>query len=163
MVLNIITIIALFVGPIAAVLISIWLQDRKQNYDAKNRLFITLMAHRKALPSPPDLINALNLIDVLFAKHPTVVRLWHDYYDLLCQTPVIWTTAQHKYLDMLAEIARVLGYESLSQTDIDKFYSPQSQADLVQLQLKIAQDLSRVLENTEHLLVEKKSDKEETP
>lgn len=159
MVLNIITIIALLAGPTAAVLISIWLQDRKQDYDVKNKLFITLMAHRKALPPPPDLVNALNLIDVIFAKHPTVVKLWHEYYDLLCQTPVVWTTAQHKYLDMLSEIARVLGYESLSQTDIDKFYSPQAQADIFQLQLKIAQELSRVLEKTEHFLVQGKSDK----
>lgn len=160
MVLNIITIIALFIGPTAAVLISLWLQRRHQKFDAKNRVFITLMAHRKANPPHPDAVNALNIIDVVFADNGKIVGLWHQYYDLLSQTPVNWPIAFHKYIDLISAMAQSLGYISLAQTDIDKFYQPQSHVDLAQLQLKTFQAFSRVLENTEHFLVEKKSDEE---
>lgn len=164
MLLNIITIIALFSGPIAAVLITLWHQDRKQKIDANKRVFLTLMAHRKALPPNPEWVNALNLIDVIFHDCPQIVALWHEYFALLCQIHNWEESTQqreHKYLELLSAMAQSLGYRDIQQTDMDKFYSPKGQADLVQLQLKIYQELSRVLENTEHFLVEKKSDNEQ--
>ena len=153
---SIIGIIAIIVGPIAAVAITLWHQDRKQKLDAKTRLFLTLMAHRKILPPTFDLVNSLNLIDVIFADHPRVVALWHEYFDLLCQTPIIEPNAQRKYLDLLSEMAKSLDYETLSQTDIDRFYSPIAHGTQAQLNLETQKEFLRVLQNTARFVVDKK-------
>jgi hypothetical protein len=163
MFLTIIGVIAVIVGPIAAVAITLWHQDRKQSFDTQNKLFLTLMAHRKALPPNPEWVNALNVVDVVFANHPNIIALWHDYYNLLHAD---WEKTQqqrdHKYLEMLSAMAQVLGYQSLSQTDIDKFYVPKAYADQLELNAKLQQEWLRVLQNTGKFLVEKKIDDEPT-
>ena len=70
---GIVTIIALIVGPVAAVCITLWYQRRTEKRAAKERLFMTLMAHRRSFPPPPDWTNALNLIDVVYADSPIIV------------------------------------------------------------------------------------------
>lgn len=80
-------IIAVISGPILAVLISLWLQNRKHKKDTQQHLFLTLMAYRKSYPPPNAWVESLNLIDVVFAKHQKVVKLWHEYHDLLSQKP----------------------------------------------------------------------------
>jgi hypothetical protein len=143
-----ITALAIFLGPLAGVIFTLWFQKRKESKDAKQRLFLTLMAHRKANPPTFDLVNGLNLIDVVFAEHREVVSLWHQYYDLLCQSPVNWHLAEPKYLDLLSEMARVMGYGNLLQTDISRFYSPIAHGNQAQLNQDIQQELLRVLKNS---------------
>jgi len=79
--------------------------------------------------------------------------LWHKYYDLLCHDPVNWQLAEPKYLDLLAEMARILGYNKLAQTDISKFYSPRAHGDQAQLSQETQSELLRVLKNTERLVI----------
>lgn len=139
------TLIALFLGPVSAVAITLWHQRRTEKRASKERLFITLMAHRKSFPPTFDWAQALNLIDVVYAKHPKIVKLWHDLYDILCQVPISDQKFNHKYLDLLSAMAKVLGYKTLHQTDIDKFYSPQAHGTHAQQQQELAQELLRVL------------------
>jgi hypothetical protein len=82
----VLTLLALLFSPIIAVCITLWWQNRKEKRDAKRRLFMTLMMHRKFLTPTYDWVNALNLIDVVFADNSNVVTLWHDLYTLY-QTP----------------------------------------------------------------------------
>ena len=153
---------AIFFGPIVAVVISVvitlWHQNRKQRLDSQERLFRTLMAHRKLALPPLEAVNALNLIDVEFANNRRVVELWHEYYNLICQPQVNWGSAYHAYLDLLSAIAKSLGYRELSQTDIDKVYNPQGYAELFDLDWKTRIELLRVLENTARIVVDKKID-----
>ena len=151
-------IIAVISGPIFAVLISLWLQGRKQKKDAQQHLFLTLMAYRKSFPPPNAWVESLNLIDVVFSKHPKIVQLWHEYHDLLSQIPPNLGKWNHKYLELLSEIARKLGYKSLQQIDIDKFYTPTVHGDQMTLNTKIQQEWLRVLENTLAFVVTKKED-----
>lgn len=151
-----ITALAIFLGPLAGVIFTLWFQGRKERKDQQARLFLILMAHRKSNPPTFDLVNGLNLIDVVFAKHRSVVDLWHQYYDLLSQSPVNWHLAEAKYLDLLSEMAKVLGYESLSQTDISKFYSPVAHGNQAQLSQETQQELLRVLKASAHFEVGKK-------
>lgn len=144
---------AIFLGPLAGVLFTLWFQSRKDKADQKNKLFLALMAHRKSMPPSFDLVNGLNLIDAVFAKHPKVVELWHQYYDFLCQTPVNWHLAEAKYLDLLSEIARVLGYNDLSQTSIARFYSPIAHGTQTQLNAEIQLELLRVLKESKSIQV----------
>lgn len=154
-------VIAIVFGPVSAIIISLWYQNRKQKLDTKERLFITLMAHRKALPPPQDLVNALNLINVVFSDCPRVVAQWHEYLDLLNQIQN-WEENQkkreHKYLELLSEMARSLGYRAIQQTDIDKFYTPRGIAEQYEATTKLQQEMLRVFQNTARFLVEKKDD-----
>jgi len=157
MFLNLIAIIAIIVGPVAAVMITLWHQDRKQKIDAKKRLFLSLMAHRKALPPNPEWVNALNVIDVVFADHPNVVSLWHEYYNLLhADMEKTQQQREHKYLEMLSAMANVVGYKSLSQTDIDKFYFPKAYGDQLEINAKVQKEFLRVLENSARFVLDKK-------
>lgn len=150
---NAILALAALLGPVFAVIITLWHQGRKERRDQKFRLFVSLMAHRRSNPPPAEWVGALNLIDAVFADHPKVVKAWHDLYDFLGTTPMDMKRYEHLTLDLLSEIARTLGYRNLKQTDIDKFYSPVAHGEAVQLSDKLQRELLRVLENTERLTV----------
>jgi hypothetical protein len=152
MLLPILTIVAIFLGPLVAVWITLWWQGSKDRRDAQRQLFVKLMAQRKTYPPPYEWVNALNVIDVVFADHQSVVARWHEYYDLLSQKEP--TPAQsYKYLEMLSEMAKVLGFRSLQQTDIDKFYSPYVHGTQAQMLAETQAELLRVLKNTGHFVV----------
>ena len=151
-------IIAVVSGPILAVLITLWYQTRKEKREAKFRLFLTLMAHRKSMPPTFERVNSLNLIDVVFANHPKVLQLWHEYYDLLHTQPPNFEQWEHKHIDMLSEMAQSLGYKKLKQTDIEKFYTPVAHGTQAELNEKMQREFLRVLENTASFVVTKKED-----
>jgi hypothetical protein len=81
--MDIINIIAIITGPLFAVLITLWWQERKEKRDKKINLFTMLLAYRKTYPVSPEWARGLNLIDVVFQNHPRVLELWHQYYDML--------------------------------------------------------------------------------
>lgn len=146
-----VTALAIFLGPLAGVLFTLWFQSRKDKLEAKRRLFLALIAERKGLVISQQMAQALNTIDVVFSDSQAVKNLWHKYYALLSQPP--GQERDHTWLELLAAMAGELKYGDLSQTDLDKFYIPQGHADDLEFQRKIAHQWSRVLENTEHLLV----------
>ncbi len=146
-----ITGLAIFLGPLAGVLFTLWVQSRKERTDAKHQLFLTLMAERKAPRVTSQVAQALNKIDVVFSDSPQVKAIWHQYYTLLHQPLGEPTT--HKWLELLTVIAQDLGYSKLSHIDLDKFYFPQGHFDDAEFQRKVGQQWARVLENTEHFVV----------
>jgi hypothetical protein len=160
-----VNIIAIIVGPLFAVIITLWWQARKARRDAKERLFLTLMAHRRSFPPAFEWVNALNVIDVVFAENAQVVQLWHEYYAALVNPPVNQNFQQreHTYLLMLSAMARALGYKRLEQTDIDKFYSPQAHADQQHLNWQCQTEWLRVLQSTNKLNVDAKPLEESDP
>ena len=145
-----ITGIAIFLGPLAGVIFTLWFQSRKERKDAKLKLFLTLMAERKSTVST-QVAQALNQIDVIFSDCKEVKARWHEYYALLHLPP--GEPRAHKWLELLAAMSANLHYSRLSQIDLDKFYIPQGHLDDVEFQQKVARQWSRVLENTEHFLV----------
>jgi len=151
---DVIMIGAVFIGPVVAVVITLWSQSRKDKKAAKRQLFLTLMGERKSLPPPRFVTAALNTIDVVFAGNRQVVDLWHKYYASLHQAPS--EERQHTWLELLAAMAGDLGYPTLKQTDIDKFYVPQGHVDEYEFQREVGTEWLRVLKNTERFLVEKK-------
>ena len=150
---EIFTVIALITGPTVAVWITLWHQNRSQKRAGKERLFGTLMAHRRSNPPKIEWANALNLIDVIYADHPTVVGKWHELYNILSQAPVNWTRWNHVYIELLSEMAMVLGYRRLQQVQIDQFYSPQAHGDQAVLNFELQTELLRVLKATQTLQV----------
>jgi len=151
-----VTALAIFLGPLAGVIFTFWFQSRKDRSAEKHKLFISLMGERKGIAISREMAKSLNTIDVVFSDNATVVGLWHKYYALLSQPP--GQERDHTWLELLTAMAADLRYSNLKQTDLDKFYIPQGHVDDAEFQRKVAQQWSRVLENTEHFLVEKKAD-----
>ena len=157
--MNIINIAAIVIGPVVAVLITLWWQQRKEKRDAKMRLFTTLMAFRKSYPISYEWANSLNVIDVVFGDTPEVVGRWHEYYSLLQRQNVSPQEAQeqtHKYLELMSVMAASLGFRRLQQTDIDKFYTPQAHGDQAHLNWQCQTEWLRVLQSTNRFNVEPK-------
>ncbi len=148
---TLITAVAIFLGPLAGVLFALWFQGRKERRDAKLQLFLALMAERKSPRTSGHVAQSLNKIDVVFSDSQSIKNLWHEYYALLHQPP--GEPRVHKWLELLAAMAKELRYSHLSQIDLDKFYIPQGHVDDAEFQQKVAQQWSRVLENTERFVV----------
>lgn len=98
-------------------------------------------------------MNSVNLIDVVFADDKNILTKWHALYGILCNPAQVGTeTHQHTYLEMLSEMAKALSFNNLSQTDIDKFYSPQAYALQAAFQQEF-QNLTRAFfENVNRLI-----------
>ena len=146
-----ITGLAIFLGPLAGVIFTLWFQARKEVKDAKHRLFLALLGERKAHLVSAQVAQELNKIDVVFSDAPRVRAVWHEYYALLHGQP--GEPRAHKWLELLSSIAQELGYKGLTQLDLDKFYIPQGHVDDAEFRRKVATSLARVLENTEHVVV----------
>jgi hypothetical protein len=161
--IQVINILAILLSPVIAVGITLWWQRRKETSDRKHNLFMTMMAQRKSIPPSYDLVKAINLIEVVFADSPDVLKLWHEYFDLLVssKTEVEIQQRERKYLDLLHAMAKALDYEKIKQTDIDRFYFPVAHGDQAQITAKMQQELLRVLENTERFVVVRKEQKEQ--
>jgi len=148
--------LAIFLGPVTAVVISLWVQSRRDKKSAKQRLFMTLLSERKSIIITYELSKALNTIDVVFADNRTVVDLWHKYYTLLSLPPS--EDRNHTWLELLGAMAEDLNYPKLKHTDLDKYYTPQGHVDEKELQGKMQREFLRVLENTAALIVHPKED-----
>lgn len=157
-IMNILTIIAIVVGPIIAVIITIWSQNRKEKIANKFDLFINLMAYRKSNPPHIDYAKALNLVDVVYAKDLTVLKLWHEYYDLLHTKTPNFEAIEDKQLDLLSEMAQSLGYKNLKQTDIGKFYTPIAHGYQNLMNERIQVELLDFLKNVSASAVTKKEE-----
>ncbi len=151
--ITIIGIVAVIVGPIVAVAITLWWQQRKEKRDAKLRLFLGLMAHRKSTPPPHEWVAALNLIDVVFADHPKVIALWHELFNMY-HNPTTEESQNHKKLELLSQMAEELGFARLQQVDIDKFYCPSAHTDQLKSHAETQAELLRVLKNTSRVSTE---------
>ena len=146
-------VLATALGPITAVLVTLWHEGRKQRRNAKETLFVTLMASRKAIPIPVEFVRALNLIDVVFAGHSDVIRAWHELFDYLHTRPLDDRQVDHKKLNLLSHMARALRYKSLEQIDIDRFYHPEAHANDSIRNFELSTELLRVLKSTDRLSV----------
>jgi hypothetical protein len=106
-------VVATFLGPVLAVVITIWSSGRSEQKSRRMHVFRTLMATRKVGISP-DHVMALNLIEVDFYKCKKVIEAWAKYKEhLFGDKPE--DTAWHDERDMrlarlLYEIASVMSF-----------------------------------------------------
>ena len=143
--------LAIFLGPVTAVCITLWIQNRKAARDAKLQLFLTLLAERKGVAFSKRATDAMNTIDVIFHGDPKVVNLWHRHYGLrqMPQTQEL----DHSWVELLTEMASVLRYSNLKQIDLDKCYTPVGHAEQAALQKELQIELLRVLKETKNFSI----------
>lgn len=147
------TIIALVLGPAIAVAITLFYQRRAEKRSAKERIFAVLMEHRRSNPPAIEWANALNLIDIVFQDNDRVVNKWREAFGMINRPAdqVNWGQWGHAHIELLSEMALVLGYKRLQQTDIDRFYAPQAHGNQVALTQELQTEVLRVLKASENL------------
>lgn len=116
-------------SPVKAVEIGRKLDNEQNKYNAKRDLFLTLFSLRGS-PTHYDFVNGLNQIDIVFQDDHKVLTAWANLYNSLNQNNQVNQNGTWELLrtDLLSEMAQTLGYNSLKQTDIQKYYSPQAHA-----------------------------------
>lgn len=144
-----VNILAILLSPVIAVLVTVWMQDRKEKRHQKLWIFNTLIATRHA-PIVDENVRALNMIDVAYHDSPHVRKLWHEYFDMLnnagLNNPTGWHQRQSKNLEMITEMAKVVGYgATITHLDIDRVYYPTGLGEQSQTSKEITMELLRVL------------------
>ncbi|MEP2978840.1 MAG: DUF6680 family protein [Lentilitoribacter sp.] len=148
----ILTLIAIFTGPIVAVLIT-WILDRKYKaYDRRLKIFRDLMQTR-GLRLDPQHVAALNLIQLEFYKKSTILEAFEKYIEHLNHSPPEKDSDQKAFsdrrselfMDLLREIGQNVGCK-FDKMELDRrSYVPIGWHDNNNLQQKNAQLLSAVL------------------
>ena len=151
---------AVIVGPIFAVLTQLFWQRWRVKQDQKLWVFGTLMSLRAAALSP-DYVRALNYIDVVFYKNQKVRDRWKTLLDFLASEPWKADTITQDTLDrtrdltaeLLAEIAKDLGYEYDHTHIKQNAYLPKGHGTLEQEQATLRKAAIGVLEGNRSLHV----------
>jgi len=142
-----------FFGPIIAVRLTRYLDDRKEVRARKLEIFKTLMATRAYNVSWTH-VEALNRIDLEFDKNDKkekeVIEAWKEYLDLLGDTAIPIDQWGVKRIDLLIELlhkmARVLDYD-FDKTHIkNSSYSPRVHGETEDEQNVLRKGLIEVLE-----------------
>ncbi|MCW8194800.1 hypothetical protein F6455_08375 [Proteobacteria bacterium 005FR1] len=135
MVLEVLTLIAIILGPIVAVQVSQYLERNRQRRASREQVFKTLMRTRASRLSPAR-IEALNMIDVEFhgsgKQDKAVVDAWKLYMNSLQDCSASSGPGQRNdlYLELLCKMGCSLGYR-MDKTHIGSTcYLPQAHADL---------------------------------
>ena len=147
--MEIINVIAILLSPVIAVTVTLWHQSRKEKRATKLWLFNTLIGTRQA-PISEEAVRALNMIDVVFHDTSSARRLWREYFEMLCNeglaNPAGWATRSKKNLEMITEMAKVLGYgKEITHLDVDRVYHPVGLGAVTKKQNELQEELPRVL------------------
>lgn len=149
---------AVFLGPVVAVRLTRYLDDKKEVRARKLDIFKTLMATRAYNLSWTH-IEALNRIDLEFdkshKKEKEVIEAWKEYLDLLGDTSIPMDQWGVKRVDLLIELlhkmARVLDYD-FDKTHIkNSSYSPRAHGETEEQQNALRKGLIEVLEGKRQL------------
>lgn len=77
---ELLTLIGIIVGPIVAVLISLWIDARRKDRDQKLQVFRIIMTTRH-LPGDPSYSNSINLVPIEFHKNRKVIDAYNTYIE----------------------------------------------------------------------------------
>lgn len=131
--MELVNIISVVVSPLIAVLVSMWIQDRKERQQHKREILGTLIGARHN-PLAIENIRALNVIDLVFYDEPHVRSLWREYFGMLCNEELNnqdgWELQNRKRNDLITAMAASLGYgRAITHLDMDRVYIPVGLAD----------------------------------
>ena len=123
-VLEIVNVAALILIPLVAVWLARYLADRSEKRKNKMEVFKILMISR-INSSTLEYVRTVNCIDVIFADSPKVRRAWRALYEQYAR-PNSAENTQFKFIKLIEEVARDLGYKNLEWDEIiANSYMPQ--------------------------------------
>ncbi len=150
---NCLVIVAIIIGPILAVQVQKFIENRKEVKIKKMYIFKTLMATR-AKPLSPLHVEALNMIDIEFYKNQKIVDAWKLLLDNFFNYPrdpkekdyqakLISCSEKSSDLltDLLYEMAKSLGYNFDKVLLKRGCYIPQGHGDIEMEQFFIRKGL----------------------
>ena len=146
-------ILAVLLGPIIAVRLTRYLDNKREIRNRKLQIFKTLMATRASNLSPHH-VEALNNIDLEFSpaisKEKDVIEAWKAYLDLLNDQAIPIDQWGVRRVDLLVELlhkmAKVLDYEFDKTTIKNSSYYPRGYGELEADQTAIRQGVKQLLE-----------------
>jgi hypothetical protein len=142
-------IIAIALSPVVAVLITLWIQSRKEKRDRRYMILSTLIANRETYASPEN-VRALNMIELIFHDSEKIRRLWGELFAIFMDRSLGLNEGlekqRRKYLELVVEMARTLGYgKVITPFNTDRRYLPQGMLDQMVKQNELLDELLRVL------------------
>ena len=159
-----INIAAIILAPIVSVIVGQKLQDRARKRDDKMQIFKILMASRIYGWTNAS-VEALNLIEVVFAKDKKVIAQWKKYYDVLSvEKP---DAAQREKMikereSLLEVIAVSLGYkDNVTLRTIQNSYQPVGLADMLKKQERYQDNQLEIMDMIKSFFVAAKTNTEE--
>ena len=150
---DVVMVLAVFLGPVVAVRLTRFLDNRKEVRERKLAVFKTLMATR-AYTLAPAHVEALNRIDLEFdpqKKHERkVLDAWKEYLDLLGNhqlSPEQWNI---KRVDLLVELLYHMGLAldyDFDRTHIKNgTYSPSAHGQIEEQQKAIREGMIEIMQ-----------------
>lgn len=145
-----INVAAIIIAPVIAVWIGQMLQDRAEKRKDKMQVFKTLMTSR-VYGWTVDSVNALNIVEVVFAGDEKVIELWRAYYEKLCSKPS--TDLDYKHINdardkLLLCMAKSLGYEKdVTWETIQNPYRPDGLLQSLNMQSESAASYLQLMKN----------------
>ena len=159
-----INIAAIILAPIVSVIIGQKLQDRARKRDDKMQIFKILMASRIYGWTNAS-VEALNLIEVVFAKDKKVIAQWKKYYDVLSveKPDAAQREKMIKEREALLEVIAVsLGYkDNVTLRTIQNSYQPVGLADMLKKQERYQDNQLEIMDMIKSFFVAAKTNTEE--
>ena len=144
-----VSIVAVVVAPIAAVLIGQLLQDRAEKRRDKMAVFRAVMTYRYGWSQ--EAVLALNSIPIVFSKDKPVRDNWKIYYNLLCiqePNPIEIKQRTDALYKLIESMAVVLGYkDTIKWDDIQNPYIPVGMASSFNNNMIIQNSMATLLQN----------------
>lgn len=130
------TIVAILIGPIAAVMVTRYIDEKRAEQQRRMDVFRTLMRTRR-LALSPDHVGALNLVEIEFHGEKDVLSAWREYLTHLARPlsvheaqQVALTRERDRLLTkLLHAISRTLKFHIEQLEIFEGGYTPQVWAD----------------------------------
>lgn len=146
------TIIAIVLGPLLAIVVQRWRDSRRERIARQQVIYKQLLLTLK-VPMNPRHVDALNSIPLEFYRDSKVMEAWRLYTSHLGDTAMLrnanqrWGEKKFELLvDLAYEIGRMLGYTHIDKATLkDNLYVPQGYADVEEEQRQIRENVLKVL------------------
>ena len=148
-------IIALIFVPILAVVVGQKLQDRAQKRNDKMQIFKILMTSR-IFGWTNESVQAMNLIDIVFADDKNVRKHWKACFDKMCvenPTETELSKIKTEREKLLETMAKSLGYKKIiTWESIQNPYIPKGMMELRGQQQAYQENQALVMEKMKHIM-----------
>lgn len=130
-------------------LITIFVQKKLAIKKEKDYVFQTLMSHRYLITDKEN-VEAINKVEVIFYKDLAVRKAWKDFFNTSTSNPTDPSIINDKYIKLLSEIAKSLGYEKIEWDNIKDFYYPQGLSNkIIEEELLRKAQLAQISSNSQ--------------